>query len=333
MRTLTTIWSFWDAQKYPSHKIVLEWEEILAKELNLKIRKGDKWNDKFHRCFEKFGITDLYHKILPKHNVRLDFVMCARLNKVCEYNKNTIPVIIDYWLEDKDIPAFVEVFKHCPLVLLTNKEVYDLLKAKGCTLNIEHWPLSFPDYYKLTPDKVKSKEYEFSVIGRPNPFFMRMLDRYCQTHDNFTYLMNNGDIHNRKYINHKGDVVADGNSRQDYLNMIRKTKISCYTTPGMDEAKKDTSKFNQVTPRVFELLANGCQVIGHYPQRGADVLWYHLSDVIPNVDNYDEFEEILDKMRSSTFDYDNVKKFMDANYTSTRAYMLREILAKYNIGV
>lgn len=333
MRKLTYIWSFWNAAKYPSHKIVIEWEEILAQILGLKIKKGGLYTDKFHRVFEKFNRTWLYHFLLPKRDLRLDFVMCAGLNKKCEYNKNTIPVIIDYWLDDKDIPLFTEVFKHCPLVLLTNKEVYDTLKANDCTLNIEHWPLSFPDYYSLAKEKTENKQYEFSIIGRPNPFFIRMLDEYCKTHKDFTYLMNNGDIYNRKYINQLGEVVADDNTREDYLNMIRKTKISCYTTPGMDESKKDTSRFNQVTPRVFELLSNGCQVIGHYPKDGADIIWYGLSDVVPNINNYEEFENVLDGMRKSKFNYEKTKTFMDKHYTSVRATMLKEILLKYGIEV
>lgn len=333
MRKLTSIWSLWYAEKYPSHKIVLEWEEILASTLNLKIKKGGIINDKFHRLFEKYDNTELYHRFWPKHNVRLDFVMCAQLYKKCEFNKNTIPVIIDYWLNDSDIPTFVEVFKHCPLVLLTNKEVYDLLKSKECGLNIEHWPLSYPDYYKLTKDKLENKVYEFSIIGRPNPFFIRMLDKYCETHQDFTYIMNNGDINNRQYINHRGEVVADGNSRKAYLDMIKKTKISCYTTPGIDESKSDTSRFNQVTPRVFELLANGCQVIGHYPNDGADVVWYNLSHVVPNVDTYEEFENVLDNMRNESFDFNKISEYMEHHYTTSRANMLRKLLLKHNIIV
>lgn len=333
MRKLKYIWSYWNGNKYPSHKIVFEWEEILAQQLNLKIRRGNWFVDKYHRAFEKYDLTSLYHALCIKKSLKLDFIMCAQLYKKCEYNKNTIPVIIDYWLDDKEIPAFTEVFKNCPLVLLTNKEVYDILKENKCQLNIEHWPLSFPDYYELKKKDIPDKQYEFTVIGRPNPFFIRLLDKYCENHSDFTYLMNNGEINNRKYINHLGEVVADGNTREDYLNMIKRTKISCYTTPGMDEAKSDTSRFNQVTPRLFEMLANGCMVIGHYPQQGADVLWYELDKIIPNVNNYDEFEKILDSMRVSTFDYDYVKSFLDKHYTSKRAMMLRNILLKHNISL
>lgn len=78
MRKLTYIWSFWNAEKYPSHKIVIEWEEILAQILGLKIKKGGIYTDKFHRIFEKFAKTWLYHFLLPKRNLRLDFVYVCR---------------------------------------------------------------------------------------------------------------------------------------------------------------------------------------------------------------------------------------------------------------
>lgn len=74
--------------------------------------------------------------------------------------------------------------------------------------------------------------------------------------------------------------------------MIQKTKISCYTTPGIDESKKETSNFNQVTPRLFEMLCNQCHVIGHYPN-SYDTNWYNLNSIVPNVDSYNDFENGL----------------------------------------
>lgn len=333
MRKLTHIWSLWSGPKYPSHRIVLEWERILSDKLNIPIKRGCRLKDVFCRRFEKHGLIDFYNSLLPKHGIRLDFVMCAQLIKRCEYNKNTIPVIIDYWLDDDQIPALEEVFKYCPLVLLTNLEIYNTLKANNFRIPIEHWPLSFPDQYALTEDNLQNKKFDFTIIGRPNPFFIRLLDIYCRSHPDFTYIKNNGDIYNRKYTNNRGEVVADGKTREDYLNIIRRTKVSCYSTPGIDESKKDSNRFNQITPRVFELLSNGCQVIGHYPKDGADVKWYHLNDVIPNVDNYFEFERVLDYMRQTPMEYDKVEKFMKRHYTSTRANMLKIVLEKHNINV
>ena len=170
------------------------------------------------------------------------------------------------------------------------------------------------------------------MFGRPNPFFIRLLDKYCIKHPDFCYIMNNGDINNRQYISNKGDVVAKDTGRLSYLKMISSTKISCYSTPGIDESKKVSSEYNQVTPRVFEMLCNGCQIIGHYPQ-AADTIWYNLDSVVPNVDDYDEFEKILDFYRGSSVDIEKYSKFMSNHYTSKRCELLKYILSKYSINI
>lgn len=316
---------------YPSIKIVYEWEDILANGLSVDIHKENDFKFKFHRRFENNGLVELYQSFVPKtRNVKLRYVMTGGTQKKCIFDCNTIPVIIDFWLKDSELDQFYDVYRHCPLVLITSAEVYDFLVKNNCPLPIEHWPLSYPDKYRMTPDCVKGKEYDFCIFGRPNPFFIRLLDQYCQKHPDFTYIHSFGGINHREFVNHKGEVVMKDTGRQSYLDMIHKTKISCYTTPGIDESKKETNRFNQVTPRLFEMLSNGCQVIGHYTDN-PDTRYYGLSDIVPNVDNYDDFEKALDRYRSEAFDYHKVSAFMDRQYTSTRVPMLKEILSKHSI--
>lgn len=330
MRKVTKIFSERRWHFHPAWQIVYEWEDIIATKCKLNITVDNPLYNKVFRRFEKNNLVNLYHKLCLKRDIELMFVMNARIDKSCRHGKNSIPVIIDYWLDDCDISEFFEAYKFVPLMLITNREVYDILKSKHPPFPIEHWALSYPDKYELTEESIFDKEFEFTLIGRPNPFFIRLLDEYCMKHPDFTYIKNNDNIHDRKFINHKGEIVADGNSRNSYLDMIKKTKISCYTTPGLDESKLDSNRFNQVTPRLFELLCNGCQVIGHYPI-AADTEWYELPNIIQNVDNYKQFECVLDKMRTTSFDKKSVIEFMKRHYTSVRALELKKILGKYNI--
>lgn len=332
MRKLTKIQSQRAYAHWPSFKIVYEWEDILAKELKITISEESNFKFKFFRRIENNGLTELYQAFIPKHDLKLRFVMQAKENKLCILDGNTIPVIIDFWLEEKDLSAFYSAYKHCPLVLVTSAEVVEFLKENKCPLPIEHWPLSYPDIYKMDIDAVKDKVYEFCIFGRPNPFFIRLLDEYCEKHSDFTYIHSVGTEKNRVFVDHIGKVVAVDTGRQSYLDMIRKTKISCYTTPGIDESKKITGRFNQVTPRVFEMLTNGCSVIGHYPNN-ADTRYYELSSLIPNVDNYEEFEKVLDSLRVKPLDFEKIAAYMEKHYTSTRATMLIDILKKHSIGI
>lgn len=332
MRRLTKIQSQRAYANYPSFKIVYEWEDILAKHLNIPIYKERSFKFKFFRRFENNGLAEIYHFFVPKGGLKLRFVMQANRNMQCFLDCNTIPVIIDFWLEEKDLQDFYIAYKHCPVILVTSAEVMDFLNDNKCPLPIEHWPLSYPDIYKMNMGVMNDKKYDFCILGRPNPFFIRLLNEYCEKHNDFTYIHSEGTEKKRSFVDHNGNIIAVDTGRQSYLAMIRKTKISCYTTPGIDESKKITERFNQVTPRLFEMLANGCSVIGHYPDN-ADTRYYELSSIIPNVNNYDEFESALDSLRAHPFDYSKIAAYMEQHYTSTRVTLLKNILKKYSIDI
>ncbi len=314
---------------WPSFQIVYEWEDIIAQKLHINISTETKVQRFFHRRFEKNHLVGLYHSLIRNRDEKsLRFIMEARTVQKCILTKNTIPVIIDFWLEEKDLSAFYTAYKVVPLILITNKEVYDFLKMHNCPIPIEHWPLSFPDQHGFYRANNYLKEYDFCIFGRPNPFFIRMLDSYCKSHPDFTYITNNGDINHRCYIDNKGNIIAEDTGRQSYLEMMRKTKVSCYSTPGIDEAKKETNNYNQVTPRLFEMLCSGCHVIGHYPNT-ADTRWYQLDTIVPNVDNYGQFESELEKMLQTPVDITMIKDFMSRHYTSQRVALLQDILQIY----
>lgn len=332
MRRLTHICSQRKFAPYPSFRIVYEWEDILAATLGLRICAPGEISNIFHRRFEKNHMTGLYHRFLPPGNLGLRFVMTAETGDRCWYNRNSIPIIIDFWLEENDLPDFYRAHRHVPLMLVTSREIYDFLKANHCPIPLEHWALSIPDPYLDTLRVPKEKKYDFCFFGRPNPFFLRLLEEYSRNHPDFEYILNRGGIENRSYVSNKGRFIAQDIGRASYLEMIAATKVSCYTTPGLDEAKAESSRFNQVTPRVFELLSNRCHVIGHYPAN-ADTDWYGLSSLVPNVDNYAEFENQMDNMLKSPFDTEACTGFLTPHTTTARAQELRDILSGYDIQI
>lgn len=315
----------------PSTKIVYEWEDELIKntKLKLKVEKQSMFN--FYSIIERIGCFDLYNRILSSKELRLRFIMTAKTKKECIINKNTIPVIIDYWLSDEEIDDFCKAYKYCPLILVTNREVYDLFLKKNVKLPFEHWPLSYPDKYKPT-DKTFDKKFSFCLFGRPNPMFINYIEKYAELHPDFEYVVSKGKDSNREFYTSKGEFICKDQGRSTYLEMIKQTKITCYSTPGVDKAKGLKTKFNQVTPRLFEMLTNGCMVIGHYPN-AADTIWYNLRKFIVNVDTYEEFEREMDRMLNSSIDMTIVNEFMSNHYTSVRAKMLIEICKKRNINI
>lgn len=328
-REFKFIWSMDSNQ--PSWQIIKDWEDELSVRLNLQIRKETRWSRYIKFRAESCGLGALYNSFVTKKDFGLRFIMTARPYKSIFVTPNTIPVVIDFWLEEKDLPGFYECYKECPVVLISSMDVFTFLKENKCPLPIEHWPLSYPDKYGLKNNFYK-KKYDFCLLGRPNPFFIRLLDEYSDKHPQFSYVKSIGTSDNREYITNKGDYIGKDTGRSSYISMIQSTKISCYSTPGIDEAKSLTKRFNQVTPRLFEMLCNGCMVIGHYPET-PDVKWYELDKYIPNVNSYEEFEAVLDKLLDSSFNYDLIHEFVSKHYTSTRAEMLKGILQKYNIRI
>ena len=332
MRRLTHICSQRKFSPYPSFRIVYEWENILAASLGIGISAPGEISNVFHRRFEKNGLTGVYHSLLPPGNLGLRFVMTAETEDRCWYNRNSIPAIIDFWLEEKDLPDFYQAHRHVPLMLVSSREVYEFLQENHCPVPLEHWALSIPDAYLENLRRPKRKQYDFCFFGRPNPFFLRLLEEYSRKHPDFEYILNQGGIEDRSYVSNKGRFVARDTGRASYLEMIAATRVSCYTTPGLDEAKAESSRFNQVTPRVFELLSNQCHVIGHYPDN-ADTRWYALSSWVPNVDNYEEFEFQMDRMLKEPFDAEACAQFLSPHLTGSRARDLRDILDKHEIRI
>lgn len=332
MKKLKTISSPRKISQFQSAQIVYEWEDAIISNSNLKLEYESKFQFVVYSIIERLGMWKLYNKILNGKNLKLRFIMTAKVKRECIINKNTIPVIIDYWLTDHQIEDFCLVYRYCPLVLVTNAEVYYLLKKHNVPLPIEHWPLSYPDKYAISSNDKFEKKYDFCLLGRPNPFFIRLLDKYCESHKEFTYIKNAGTIDNRYYETNTGLFVGKDTGRNSYLEMIKQTKITCYTTPGYDESKKDVQRFNQVTPRVFEFLCGGCMVIGHYPMT-EDVLYYQLDSIIYNVNNYTEFESILDELRKKECDISKNAHFMEQHYTSKRINSLINLCKKHNISI
>lgn len=317
----------------PSWKIVFEWEDIITKTLGTKLYFDNPLLTKYiYPIINKLKISNFIHMLYPQKDIYIKFESIAKPKKLIQLNKNCIPAIIDFWLKDSQLQDFFSAYKNVPLLLVTNREVYDKLKQNNCPLNYEHWPLSLPDYYSLNSDIWDMKQFDLCLFGRNSPFFIRLLDEYCKSHPNFSYIHRIGDNSKLIYVTNKGEIICEDKGRDSYINLIRKTRVSCYCTPGIDEAKVGSNSYNQVTPRLFEMLCNCCKVIGHYPN-SSDVLWYDLQNIVPNVENYEEFEKCLDEMLCNPFDFVGVQKFMSKHYTSTRASMLRDILSKYNIVI
>ena len=115
----------------------------------------------------------------------------------------------------------------------------------------------------------------------------------------------------------KGNPMADIESHDDYMALLRRSRIFLYSTPGMDDSKP-TNGFSQVTPRFLEAIASGCRPVMRYFDN-PDPRFYGLDGFSPSVESYEEFAMIADKALSGPVDLKAYESYLASHYTSSVA--------------
>lgn len=241
---------------------------------------------------------------------------------------DVIPCIIDFqersWLH---LLCFYLSFRKCKVVLVSSKEACEFLKRRGVPLPVRHWALSIPDSL-VSEDRLRSrKRYDLAMMGRVNPVLADYVSRYARTHADFVYVRKVVRDGRTAYESSRGERVGFADAYDDYLRIMETAKIGVYCTPGMDGSRSDARGFNQVTPRFLEYLSSGCHVVARYPDN-ADVAYYDLPSVCPNVESYDRFEREVDRMRRAPVDVEQRLKYLARHVTSARARELGKIIGK-----
>jgi len=331
--------AFWD--------IVYEWEDVLSEKLNGNIINIYKsiGNYEIYKNIGKFkrpSLSGLINHLLNKNRIinptdyNLYFEMWPKkpiiifklkFNRNSNNKKNNIPIFIDFYLKDSDLPDFYESYSKSPFILVTSYNAYEYLIKKKSPLKIYHYPLSISDKYALS-NKFYKKEYDLILAGRTNPFLQKCLDIYCKKNTDLIYVYRKNIGNKFVYVNNKGNIISNGENREDYINLIRKSKIAFYSTNGID-TEIDRHLQDQVTPRLFELMCAQCSIIARYPKND-DTDFYKLNEVIPSVNNYEEFELLMDTYRDNeSFPLETYSEFLSRHYTSVRAELLLNIIRDY----
>lgn len=318
--------------------IIFEWEDILAEELNCDILLRKEPEFKFDEICRK-----IYKKVpIPFYRLfRLfdggrgyNIVMFDASTKRQDgiYNsKRYIPCLIDYFLDEETYPAFLKAYKNNPLVLVSSREVYEYLIQKECPIKIAHFPLSLSDEYKT--DAVYEKKYDLVIAGRQNPLLMEYVEKYEKKYPETQIVRRKYENeHFVYYLSSTGETVSIGDTRKSYIELLRKSRIALYTTPGMDGTRTDANGWNQVTPRFLEEVSSQCHVIARYPDN-ADTRWYGMKTICKSVDSYEEFESMMNCYREEPVDLELYREYLKPHYTSERAKLLKNIMEENGIEV
>lgn len=301
-----------------AHDLIYEWEDVIARELDIPIK------DRMHFFDNRFAFK-ASGLLGPLQTFSNSFVI-SMTDISCLNNKHIIPQIVDFYFDKNHMPQFAGYYKRNPIVLISSFEAYTVLKNSHTSLNIAHFPLSLPDKYRITDLSKFSKVFDVVCVGHQNPVLLGFLKKYAFTHTDFVYVYRKPQGR-FSYMTSKGDDIGSIVTRDDYFNLIRKSKVALYSTPGIDGDEKRTNGYSQVTPRFLELLSAGCHIIARY-KNNPDTDYYQLSKFSPSVDCYEQFEALMDKARESEVDMKEYSDYLENHYTSVRAKQLTQILSE-----
>lgn len=314
----------------PSWQIVYEWENEIAQALHLTITSTPKnkllggcLKQKEHRLLNNRFTDYIDAFFTPSTFNSLYFELYTRRNKGFYNNNRTIPIIVDYW-NNNSTQKTKNNYQNCPAVLVTSLEVLNYFKTYKINERLIHFPMSLPSKFLLKPDTVFDKKYDIVLAGRANPVLLNYLKEFEQQHPEIEYLyqiMHKGSLY---YSSNQRGIIGKFDTREEYLQLIRASRVSFYATPGIDGGEQRTGSFNPVTPRFFELLSAGCNIIARYPEN-ADTHFFELPAICPSINTYDDFKEQLQTALNNPSPVARNADYLTKQYTSCRIPILLDI--------
>lgn len=297
--------------------VIFEWEDVLSSILKMPLRNH-------FTCFRSVGALCYRMPFLaPIFKPRR---LCFSYNiyswDIFRANyKSIIPCIIDFYLtQDREFDEFYRSYDKCPLVLISSREAYEVLRKRNCPLKIAHLGLSISDKYSLSDVNFDAKDIDAAVVGRTSKVLLDYCKRYADDHPEFCYVYKDA---GGGYVDNKGRFVAKAENRAGYMSLLRRVKVGLYSTPGIDGDRRVV--YNQVTPRFLEYIVSGCHVLARY-STNPDTDFYEMSSIAPHITSYEHFEATMDWALSTNVDVECYNKYLCKHYTSARAMELAQIL-------
>jgi hypothetical protein len=330
----------------PNYQLIFEWEEDLGRDLGIPVldakplyRKalinrttkqvvrhlGSRTLDRLNNAVERYSAR-------RRTGLNLVFELYVATEPNFTTSVQATPIMIDFW-KHTDLTKFYHTYRRCKLVLVSSLEALNFLKENKCPLPIEHLGLSLSDRYRLQPETRYQKEYDILLAGRldvrTNQHLRNYLERYVQQHPATEYLYQQEIDGEYYYVSNQRGTIGKFQTREDYVRLLRASKVSFYSTPGLDGGEKRTGGFNPVTPRYLELLSAQCLLLGRYPDN-EETRYYELTKVCPNITSYEEFEETMrGYLSQQDHSFDTHREILAKHYTSCRAQQLEKILSRY----
>jgi len=309
------------------HNIIYEWEDVLSLELGLKVVNRMNLKMEFiDKVLVHLRINPLGHFQRRKAIV---FKLSANTYSDWTNSSKIIPWIIDFYLPSYKYDNFFKVTSRNHVVFISSREVYELL-TKHKLFDKEkyiHMPLTMPDKYRINGNEHFDKKYDLVMPGRSDSMLMSFVEHYADEHPDFTYVA-------REHIDGKCAYSVNNrmlgkkriysfNSQDAYLDLVKSGKIGLWSTRGLDFL--ECNGYNQVTPRLLELMTCGCHVIVRYPDN-ADTRYWRVNEISPSINDYESFRLRMDVCLSSEVDMKSYARYLNSHYTSNLVFEIKKYL-------
>lgn len=329
MRKLGGIYTIRDTIHPYYWDVVYEWEEELSKALGIPLIPVGNQYDLIYKpstgrkILNRFNFYQNVDKYLvePKQ-----YYLAFHIGPPGVYSfhtrKDVIPIIIDFW-KNENLTKLESILALNKTVFVTSKEVYNYLLDKKLKINLEHLALSLPDSL-ITQDFTESREFDLIQVGRQNNTLSYYVKLLLAEFPGISYVYGEKIDGKIQMCSSTKGRLGEYNTRKSFLNLLRKTKISLLSAPGLDDDGVRTGGFSPVTPRFLESAACNCHLIGIYPDN-EDFLYYGINEICVNVKDYESFRrQVLMCLDQKVVP--NYQTFLKRHLTSKRATELKEKL-------
>lgn len=308
---------------WPSYDLVYEWEDQILKSISdSKLFFAKEFRIGKHNIIETLNLRAKlnFPRLILGSREAFSFTMSPILFNNIWNISNINTNIIDFYPTKDVLNKFYHNYNKVKNLYVSSREVYDYLIENQPEREVKHLPLTLPDKYRISKDTRFEKKYDLVMVGRQSPTLLGYLRTYNKSHQLFYVYRGEIKDNNFPYYTNDGKFVGYANTRDEYFNLLRQSRVALYSTPGIDDGK-NTNGFHQVTPRFLEQIACGCNVISQYIDN-SDTDFFELGKMSSRVKDYSDFEKAMDKALIQPADMEMYDKYLKKHYTSTYKTML-----------
>lgn len=308
---------FWD--------VVFEWEDVFENNgieickrpqfiKNYKYYFLNRINQMMCNCYAHLFGRYYFYYAMETHNYS------EKMN-----SNMLVQNIIDFYLQEKDLPDFYFQHRNNPFLLISSKEALEFLQKNNFPIPCFHLPLSLSDKYRINEQTYFEKKYDIALLGRQNEVLNEYLLKYMKTHPDLYYVYGEREREDEdySYFTSRGEFIGKVDRKQ-YIRILQQSKVCLYSTPAMDGGRQGSNGFNQVTPRFLEMIACGCKIIARYP-KNSDTDFFEIKKICVHTNTYCEFEQQMDFALINQVDMKKYSDYLSHHYTSVRIKQIEEI--------